>query len=63
MLLYNRGSENDNLTAEDLKRGLYQALERLGKRKKVVAIPPDITRFYSRAGELTLMAWEYYKNW
>ena len=56
MLYYNRGSENDNLTADDLRQGLYLALEKLGGRKKVLAVPPDITRFYSRAGELTEMA-------
>lgn len=60
MLYYRRGSENDCLTAEDLKDGLFQALDRLGKRRKVLALPPDITRFYSRAGELTRYAWQYY---
>ncbi len=60
MLLYARGSETDNLTADDLKAGLYAALDKLGGRNKVLAIPPDITRFYSRAGELTEMAWQYY---
>lgn len=60
MLYYSRGSENDCLTAEDLKEGLFQALDRLGKKRKVLALPPDITRFYSRAGELTRYAWQYY---
>jgi len=60
MLLCRRGSEDDNLTAKDLKAGLYAALEKLGTKKKVLAIPPDITRFHSRAGELTNMAWKYY---
>ncbi len=60
MLYYKRGSENDNLTADDLKQGLYNALDKLGQKQKVLAIPPDITRFYSRAGELTNMAWKYY---
>jgi hypothetical protein len=44
MLLYVRGNENDNLTSEDLKEGLYAALDKLGSRKKVLAIPPDFTR-------------------
>lgn len=60
MLYYEQGSENDNFTAEDLKAGLYTALEKLGNPKKVLIIPPDITRFYSRAGELTEFAWQYY---
>ena len=60
MLYYQRGSENENLSAKDLKEGLFQALDALGAQKKVLAIPPDITRFYSRAGELTEFAWQYY---
>jgi len=60
MLYYSRGSENDNLSADDLKRGLYEALDKLGARRKVLALPPDITRFHSRAGELTRFAWQYY---
>ena len=60
MLLYKRGNPNDNLTADDLKDGLYSALEKLGDKKKVLVVPPDMTRFHSRAGELTQMAWEYY---
>jgi nickel-dependent lactate racemase len=60
MLYYSRGNENDHLTAEDMKRGLYEGLDKLGKRHKVLVIPPDITRFFSRAGELTRFAWQYY---
>ncbi|MHC4913561.1 MAG: nickel-dependent putative hexonate epimerase [Planctomycetota bacterium] len=60
MLLYSRGHENDDLTAQDLKEGLCSALEKLGPRKKVLAVPPDFTRCHSRAGELTSIAWEYY---
>ena len=62
MVYYKRGNENDNLSAADLREGLREALDKLGKKKKVLAIPPDITRFYSRAGELTEMAWEYYSD-
>jgi len=60
MLYYARGSEQDNLSGEDLKQGLHQALEKLGRRKKVLAVPPDMTRFHSRAGELTQLACRYY---
>ncbi|MBW8034340.1 MAG: DUF2088 domain-containing protein [Planctomycetes bacterium] len=60
MLYYSRGGENENLSAEDLKAGLYEALEKIGAKHKVLAIPPDITRYYSRAGELTRFAWQYY---
>jgi nickel-dependent lactate racemase len=62
MLYFARGSKNDVLTSNDLKQGLFSALEKLGQRKKVLAIPPDYTRFHSFAGVLTEMAWEYYKE-
>ncbi|NLK41736.1 MAG: D-mannonate epimerase, partial [Planctomycetes bacterium] len=60
MLYYERGNPQDKLSIEDLKDGLFAALDKLGSRKKVLAIPPDITRFYSRAGDLTRLAWQYY---
>jgi nickel-dependent lactate racemase len=60
MLYYSRGSAGDNLSSEDMKEGLVEALEKLGERSKVLAIPPDFTRFHSRAGELTRYAVEYY---
>ena len=59
-LLYATGSETANLSAEDLRAGLVTALEKLGPRRKVLALPPDITRYHSRAGELTRYAWDYY---
>jgi nickel-dependent lactate racemase len=59
MLYYKRGSETDELSSEDLRAGLIEALEKISSKNKVLALPPDITRFYSRAGEITEMAWEY----
>ncbi|MBI3945636.1 MAG: DUF2088 domain-containing protein [Armatimonadetes bacterium] len=60
MLLYSQGSPTTSLTPEDLMAGLFEALDRLGERKRVLALPPDFTRFHSRAGPLTEMAWAYY---
>ena len=60
MLFYSRGHEKDNLSREDLKDGLCSAFDKLGAKKKVLIIPPDITRFHSRAGELTHIAWQYF---
>ena len=60
MIYYEKGSKNTSLSADDLKNGLFEALEKLGKKKKVLAIPPDFTRFPSRAGELTEFTWQYY---
>ena len=60
MLYYEIGSTELELNSEDLKKGLFEALEKMGKRHKVLAIPPDYTRLPSRAGELTEFAWQYY---
>ncbi len=60
MLYYERGGENEVITDDDMKAGLNEALDKIGRRKKVLAIPPDITRFHSRAGHLTRYAYDYY---
>jgi len=60
MLYFKQGHKGDSLSAEDLREGLYAALEKIGQRKKVLAVPPDITRYPSRAGEITNLAWKYY---
>ena len=60
MLYYEIGSTKLELNSEDLKKGLFEALEKMGKKHKVLAIPPDYTRLPSRAGELTEFAWQFY---
>lgn len=62
MIYYERGLETDVLTSDDLKVGLYAALEKLGKRKKVLAIPPDFTRYHSQAGVLTAHTYNFYRE-
>ncbi len=62
MMYFETGSENLNLTATDLQKGLNIALQKLGIRKKVLVIPPDFTRFHSKAGELTSFTYQYYKD-
>jgi nickel-dependent lactate racemase len=61
MIYYSKGSETDSLSRADLQKGLYLALDQLGIRKKVLAIPPDITRFHSQAGILTELVYKYYQ--
>ncbi len=61
MSLYcNVGSANTDLSGEQLNDLLAKSLDKLGPRKRVLAIPPDITRLHSHAGELTRFAWKYY---
>jgi nickel-dependent lactate racemase len=54
------GGERHELSAEELEGGLRSGLELLGRRRRVLAVPPDFTRYYSRAGELTRFAYQYY---
>jgi nickel-dependent lactate racemase len=54
------GSTDTELSAEQLKTLLSEALAKLGPRKKVLVVPPDQSREHSRAGELTRYAYEYY---
>jgi nickel-dependent lactate racemase len=60
MIYYEKGSSDTALSHDDLKKGLYEALDKLGERQKILAVPPDYTRLPSRAGELTEMTWKYY---
>jgi nickel-dependent lactate racemase len=55
-----KGAPDAEFTSAELKSLLFEALGKLGSRKRVLAVPPDMTRFHSRAGELTEFAWEYY---
>ena len=54
------GSEETDLSADQLKSLLGKTLAKLGQRNRVLAVPPDQTRAHSRAGELTRYAWEYF---
>ena len=60
MLYYGSGSKNSVFSDEDIRRSLTEILDKIGGRNSVIAVPPDITRLHSRAGDLTHMAWEYY---
>ncbi|HUH62086.1 MAG TPA: lactate racemase domain-containing protein [Terracidiphilus sp.] len=54
------GSESTDLSLTELDELLREALGKLGPRERVLAVPPDASRFHSRAGELTRLAWLYY---
>src|SRR3984957_9550229 len=43
-----------------LKDLLAESLAKLGARNRVLAVPPDLSRVHSRAGDLTRYAWEFY---
>ena len=60
MLYFAAGSPTTELSDDDMRAGLTEALAKLGERKKVLVVPPDQTRSNSRAGELTCMTHDYY---
>jgi nickel-dependent lactate racemase len=61
-LFFELGTEQSDVSAAELKHGLFQALRALGPRNRVLLIPPDMTRFHSGAGKLTSNAYEFYGN-
>jgi nickel-dependent lactate racemase len=60
MLYYAHGSETTDLSHEDIKNAVFEAFDKMGSRKKVLALPPDFTRYHSQAGYLTCLSHEYY---
>ncbi len=54
------GSVDTDLSLRQLHDLLVESLAKVGKRKRVLVVPPDQSRVHSRAGDLTRYAWEYY---
>lgn len=55
-----KGSPDLEISSTELRSLLFEALGKLGGRRHVLAVPPDLTRRDSRAGELTHYAHDYY---
>jgi nickel-dependent lactate racemase len=62
MIYFEIGSPSTRLSDEDLKQGLFKALDQIGLKNKILAIPPDYTRLPSRAGILTSFTYQYYQQ-
>ncbi len=60
MLFYARGSETDVISCEEVRQALCEVFSSLGVKRRVLAIPPDFTRFNSLGGEITAMVDEYF---
>jgi hypothetical protein len=54
------GGVDVDLGPERLGELLAESLEKLGRRERVLAVPPDITRLHSQAGTLTCSTWEFF---
>ena len=60
MIYFEKGAENYSYTSAELREIVFSTLKQFGPKKKVLVIPPDFTRFHSRAGEITEYVWEFY---
>ena len=54
------GSPNTDLSPTEIEQQLVSTLDKLGLRKKVLAVPPDFSRLHSQAGILTEIVYRYY---
>jgi nickel-dependent lactate racemase len=54
------GSAESDLSLQQLHDLLVESLAKLGKRNRVLVVPPDQSRVHSRAGDLTRYTWEYF---
>jgi nickel-dependent lactate racemase len=59
-LYFAAGSPTTEMSVEELRTNLFTALDAIGKKNKVLAVPPDFTRFHSQAGAITELASQYY---
>jgi len=62
VLYFAEGSATTEISDADLRAALFGVFDRLGARERVIAVPPDFTRFHSQAGQLTCFTHEYYQQ-
>lgn len=60
MLYYARGSKTDNISPDEVRAILKEVFDKMGKKNRVLALPPDFTRLNSYAGEITEMVNDYF---
>ena len=61
-LFFAQGSSETVITDDQMREALQQIYSTIGVRSKVLVIPPDFTRFHSRAGQLTGMTYDYFQD-
>jgi nickel-dependent lactate racemase len=62
MIFFSHGAADKEFSPDEVRQALYAALDQLGVKKRVLAVPPDFTRYHSQAGPITEMVWNYYGN-
>ncbi|HNT92596.1 MAG: DUF2088 domain-containing protein [Bacteroidales bacterium] len=58
MIYYSESGAEKELGRDQVRSALKTVLEAFGNRKRVLILPPDITRAHSGAGMLTELLWE-----
>ncbi len=53
-------SENASIDKSVLRSEIFSFLDNIGSRQKVLVVPPDITRYHSKSGEITTLIYDYY---
>lgn len=59
-IFYQRGGVNEAISDVEMRDAVHMVFRELGNRNRVLVVPPDYTRFQSRAGTLTGFAYEFY---
>jgi nickel-dependent lactate racemase len=59
-LYFAQGSPDTDFDNEEIRAALSETFEKLGPRDKVLALPPDFTRFNSMAGPITCMVYGHF---
>ena len=59
-LHFAQGSPSTELSNDEVRTALHDVYRSLGDRRRVLALPPDFTRFNSRGGMLTCLTHEFY---
>ncbi|MCK9618455.1 MAG: lactate racemase domain-containing protein [Lentimicrobiaceae bacterium] len=62
MIFFAEGKADLTIEKQDISKLLEVMLGKLENLKRVLILPPDITRFYSYAGEITCMLYERLKS-
>ncbi len=60
MLYFARGSKEDIITPDEVRAILMSVFDGMGRKRRVLALPPDFTRANSYAGPITEMVYDYY---
>jgi nickel-dependent lactate racemase len=62
MIYFEEGSEVTSLSHGRMKEALFGVMDQLERPHRVLAVPPDYTRFHSRAGDVTSILYDYYRE-